>query len=419
MTALPDADRAGSGGSGGSGGAGGPEGSGVVPQRRDPDRAGDVDALLAQALDALAVSVRVADASLPDLPLVYADAAFERTTGYTAEEVVGRNCRFLQGDRRAQPGVGLLRDALASRAQVTVELVNVKKDGTPFTNEITLTPLADATGSVHHILALQRHVTAERATRDRGRSLRREQDELLRALQATLAPARLPRIPGVTLALRYLPGTRTRDGAAISGDFYDAWAIPGDDCAPAWSVVIGDVAGRGAQAAARTSAVRNLLRGVSYSGGDPAGVLRLLNRALLDTPSDRFVTVALAHLLLAPDGERGRVLRLAPGGHPHPLLLREGTAAPLGSPGTLLGALEEVSVADTEHALLPGDHVVLFTDGITEAGPPADQFGSRRPAAAAAGGGPEAVADAVLFALDAHAGLPDDDCALLVVAVER
>ncbi|MNS44209.1 Alkaline phosphatase synthesis sensor protein PhoR [compost metagenome] len=112
-----------------------------------------------RALDAIANGVLITDAGLPDNQIIYANEAFSRLTGYAAEEILGRNCRFLQGDDRAQPEIARLREAIASGQPVHLELRNYRKDGTMFWNELFIAPVRDGEGKVTHFVGVQQDVT--------------------------------------------------------------------------------------------------------------------------------------------------------------------------------------------------------------------------------------------------------------------
>jgi two-component system sporulation sensor kinase C len=104
--------------------------------------------------------ISVADASQPDLPLVYVNPAFEVMTGYLLEEVQGKNCRFLQGEDRNQPSLVVLREAVAARREVVTVIRNYRKDGTGFWNELSLSPIRNRDGQVTHIVGIQMDVSA-------------------------------------------------------------------------------------------------------------------------------------------------------------------------------------------------------------------------------------------------------------------
>ncbi len=104
--------------------------------------------------------ISVADATRPDLPLVYVNPAFEVMTGYGLEEVEGKNCRFLQGSMQDQPSITLLRDALRDQREITVTLKNFRKDGSAFWNELSLSPIRNREGALTHVVGIQTDVTA-------------------------------------------------------------------------------------------------------------------------------------------------------------------------------------------------------------------------------------------------------------------
>jgi diguanylate cyclase (GGDEF)-like protein/PAS domain S-box-containing protein len=111
-------------------------------------------------LDSMGNGVSVSDATLPDLPLVYVNPAFERMTGYAAAEVCGRNCRFLQGQDSDQPGLAEIREAIRDRRDAHSLLKNYRKDGTPFWNELYMSPVFDLEGRLTHFVGFQNDVTA-------------------------------------------------------------------------------------------------------------------------------------------------------------------------------------------------------------------------------------------------------------------
>jgi diguanylate cyclase (GGDEF)-like protein/PAS domain S-box-containing protein len=112
-----------------------------------------------QVLESVTAGVTIADATLPDMPLVYVNPAFERMTGYTRQEVIGRNCRFLQGTDRDQPALADLRRAMREGIAMTTLLRNYRKDGSAFWNELYLSPVHDLNGRPTHFAGIQNDVT--------------------------------------------------------------------------------------------------------------------------------------------------------------------------------------------------------------------------------------------------------------------
>jgi serine phosphatase RsbU (regulator of sigma subunit) len=208
----------------------------------------------------------------------------------------------------------------------------------------------------------------------------------------------------------------------VGGDLYDV--VPGGDTnADACDVVVADVCGKGAEAAALTALIRHTVRAEIDHGLGPAAVLERLNRAMLHASGGRpgrFATVAHARLSRTP---KGAEVRLASAGHPPPLLVRDGRATPVPVSGTLLGIYPDVTLTEVTFDLHHGEIMVLYTDGVTEARCSEGLYGTERLACAVAsapGGTADAIADHILADVDAfQCGQQRDDIAILVVeAVE-
>ena len=243
--------------------------------------------------------------------------------------------------------------------------------------------------------------------------LYRERSYIARTLQESLLPPELPEVAGAEVAARFHPAG---EAVEVGGDFYDVF-----DTSHGWSVVMGDVCGKGADAAAVTALARYTLRTLGIQETSPAEVLRKLNEALLrQRPDRRFCTVAYASLQV--NGGGSAEVCLSSGGHPLPLVLRaDGTVEAVGEPGTLLGVLAEVSLTDTAVRLQRGDVMVLYTDGVTEARGPRGMFGSDALAsvlASCAGLDAKSVAARIESAvLEIQEGHPRDDIAILAVRI--
>ena len=190
----------------------------------------------------------------------------------------------------------------------------------------------------------------------------RQRSAIARTLQSSLLPPVLPDIAGVEAAALY---RAAGEGIDVGGDFYDLFNVAGDD----WIAVIGDVCGKGPEAAAVTALARYTIRSAAVRRRSPASILEWLNDAMCRHDlNGRFCTIACVHL----DTSRP-VIRVvvACGGHPPALLRRvDGTVEELGSPGTLLGLVRDPQLEDRHSELHPGDALVLYTDGITEARAP-------------------------------------------------
>jgi len=120
---------------------------------------GIIPHVLTQILDTCVNGVTLSDPDMPDSPIVYANSVFEQLTGYSQEEILGRNCRFLQGEDRDQPALDEIRAALKEHAPVEVTLRNYRKDGTLFHNRLSIQPLRDAEGRLIYYLGVQYDVS--------------------------------------------------------------------------------------------------------------------------------------------------------------------------------------------------------------------------------------------------------------------
>jgi sigma-B regulation protein RsbU (phosphoserine phosphatase) len=252
----------------------------------------------------------------------------------------------------------------------------------------------------------------ERHERDRAERDRRRIQALNRALQTSLLPPVLPPVPGVELEARYQPALA---GLEVGGDFYDVFDTGGD-----WAIVIGDVCGKGPEAAAVTAVARWTIRSVAMDIRQPSQVLRKVNEALIHQQlDDRFCTIAYARVVPTSQGIRVSVCR---GGHPAPLIVRsQGEIEPFGTAGTLIGILPEVRLWEETTQLHAGDALVFYTDGVTEARRGREQFGDERlreTLGTCHGQSAAQIADAIESAvLDFGGPEPSDDIAILVLRV--
>ncbi|NNM88970.1 MAG: EAL domain-containing protein [Phycisphaerae bacterium] len=135
----------------------------IVHDLSEQKRAEESLWLARRAMDASATGLTIADGRQPDLPLIYANPAFLQMTGYTRDEVQGRNCRFLQNDDRNQPELDTLRAAIKKGQPCEVILRNYRKDGTAFWNEITIAPVFDAAGLITHYIGTQKDISDRKA----------------------------------------------------------------------------------------------------------------------------------------------------------------------------------------------------------------------------------------------------------------
>ncbi|HVL90165.1 MAG TPA: SpoIIE family protein phosphatase [Actinomycetota bacterium] len=193
--------------------------------------------------------------------------------------------------------------------------------------------------------------------RKKARESETEARLLARTLQESLIPPEPARIPGLEVAAAYRPAG---SGEAIGGDFYDVFETANNN----WVAVIGDVSGKGADAARVTAAARYTLRAAAMRSTKPRLVLSALNDALLHHGFGRFCTVAYSHIAFRDGTVR---VTVACAGHPLPVIVSpDATIRTEGRPGTMVGAFEEVVLEDTTFELKPGEAMILYTDGIPE-----------------------------------------------------
>jgi phosphoserine phosphatase RsbU/P len=344
-----------------------------------------------RALAATAEGITISDARLPDNPLIYANAGFERLTGYSVAEVLGRNCRFLQGPATDEAALNELRAAIREQREITVQLLNYRKDGATFWNRLSVTPVRDPSGAVTHFIGVQSDVTAEKRAQDAlreanerleaaSRSIKQDLDAAA-AVQRSLLPAALPRIPGFRFAWEFRPCQE------LAGDFLNVLSL--DDRHVGLYIL--DVSGHGVAAALLSVTLSHFLslvpdRSVLYQPSPdnpgrygvaaPSEVVGRLNRQFRIGPrTTQYFTMVYGVL-----DARTREFRYVTAGHPRPMHVR-----PNEPPRTLefggmpVGLLPNASYEERTVVLEPGDRLYLATDGLTEAENAAGQeFGATR-----------------------------------------
>jgi sigma-B regulation protein RsbU (phosphoserine phosphatase) len=238
-----------------------------------------------------------------------------------------------------------------------------------------------------------------------------ERRKVARTLQASLLPPALPHVDGVGFAAEYVP-----TGSEVGGDFYDVVPLPDDQ--DSWIVVVGDVSGKGVQAATVTGLVRDVIRILVDDGKPMAEILCRVNRTLVQRGGGRYCTLAMASVTRQPDGTLEVCLHLA--GHDRAVLVRaNGTTSFVGAGGTALGLLETIASPSVAVLLRPGDSLIFYTDGVTERRRGRELFGTARlrEAAAPLAGYPADVIAARLRSTTINFSVeePRDDIAILVL----
>jgi PAS domain S-box-containing protein len=383
--------------------------------------------------------------------LVWVNPSFTRLTGYPLEEVAGRNCRFLQGPNTDRAAVARIADALRSQEPITEVLLNYRRDGTAFWNQLSISPVTDGAGEVVNFVGVQNDVT-ERAPalvpelpergadrhpddptagtaprpapgRRPGRALRagRGQRPALRdrarrggdaAAQPAAGRAGRRRAAGGCL----LPGRRRRQPGR--GDWYDVLPLPDG----AIGLAVGDVVGHDLSAAAAMGQLRGVLRSYAWDGGRPGSVLDRCDQLVQGLEMAALATAVYARLE-PPDPDGTRRLRYANAGHPTPLLLRPSSELVRldGHRSPMIGVLPPDGRGRGEAEIrCPPGSLVLYTDGLTDvAGDDADErtaLVERTVAGVGSGATAQTVVDTVLTACKpTRLG---DDVALLAVRLD-
>ncbi|WP_235921767.1 PP2C family protein-serine/threonine phosphatase [Lentzea tibetensis] len=350
--------------------------------------------------------------TLPDGTIVKVNATLLGWLGYDRDEVVGRK-RFPElltvGSRiYHETHVAPLLRMQGEVGGLALDVVAV--DGTRLPVLVTSAVKTDADGEP---LLIRITVFDARDRRAYERELlraRQEAERLATTLQRTLLPPTLPSVPGLDIAAYYHHASPDE----VGGDFYDLFPLADGR----WGLFLGDVCGKGAPAAAVTSLTRYTLRSAAVYDPDPLAVLTNLNRVLShNSDGPRFCTVIFG--VLDPDDF---VVTLAGGGHTSPLLLRDdGVAEYVDVGGQLVGVLPDARFSSASVRLGPGDTLLLYTDGITEARTDAgrNRFGEDALLTFATGLTPTTASDAVVAVETLLKGFGDgldDDTAVLALS---
>ncbi|MFJ4555625.1 PP2C family protein-serine/threonine phosphatase [Streptomyces massasporeus] len=241
-------------------------------------------------------------------------------------------------------------------------------EGEPLLIRITVFDASDRRAYEKELLRRREEAERARAEADEARRQaeadRARLADALAVLQRSLVPDSLPAVPGLETAVHYHAASPDQ----LGGDFYDLFPVAGNR----WAFFLGDVCGKGPEAASLTSLTRYTLRAAAHHDPDPASALTTLNAVLHERYTGdgdpRYCTCIFG--IVEPGGEHGpTTVRLASGGHPPALVLRsDGRAEFLPTPGGLLiGVVPGAPIGTAETVLAPGDTVVLYTDGLTEA----------------------------------------------------
>jgi PAS domain S-box-containing protein len=331
-----------------------------------------------RALATTAEGIAIADARQPDFPLVYVNSGFERLTGYSASEVLGHNCRFLQGPGTDQATLDKLRAAMRERRECTIQVLNYRKDGSTFWNRLSITPIRDSSGAVTHLIGVQSDVTEQKLAEEALEAARQRLEEANRSLrkdleaaakiQQSLLPTVLPNVPGANFAWSFRPCSE------LAGDILNIFAMDNESV----GLYVLDVSGHGVAAALLSVTVSRLLSPIPgqsflyepapdpsgrYPLAQPAEVLKRLNRQFpFDPRTAQYFTIFYGRL----DIKTGE-LYYCSAGHPGPVYVPcGGQPRTLTSGGVPVGLFPNPPYETHLLCLEPGDRLYVATDGILE-----------------------------------------------------
>lgn len=354
-------------------------------------------------LDSMADAVFVID---PFGRIVDVNPAGAQLVAATRTALLGRRFEdVLPGTHVAPGGDG---DAM----ELTLEDGRDQGDGAERrTFDVSHQRLTDGSGRTAGDLVVLREITERVRAGARLQRVLDEKSRVAAALQASMVPHRLPDVAGSELASRYEPAG---DGSEVGGDFLDVFSLDGQT----WGFVLGDVSGKGAEAAAVSAAARYTLRALADADRSPAKTVGEVNdRLLVQTDPERHCT--LVYGILRP-GKDGMSVTLTLAGHHQPMVRRAtGEVKEVGCPGTALALFDQPELHDTSLDLAPGELMCAFTDGLVEARRGRDMFGSERLAELLRRHGHLPVDELAGVVVDAvrdfHGGELVDDVAMLLV----
>lgn len=314
-----------------------------------------------RALSAVAEGITISDNLQPDNPIIYANSGFEKLTGYRIEDVLGKNCRFLQGPDTDPGTVKEIREAVHEQRECTVEILNYRKDGTPFWNRLSITPVRDADGNVTNYIGIQSDITkrknAEEALRITAQQLesanRRMKNDLeeARQLQLAMLPKNIPRLPYLDIAVCM------NTAQEVGGDYYD-FNVDSNDTLTA---AIGDATGHGLKAGTIVTATKILFNSLVPSP-NPVKILQEMSRALKEMG---FHNMYMAMIIAKVTRER---LLISSAGMPFTYYYRiaDKRVAEIALKGMPLGGFPNFPYQSMEMALHKGDTFLLMSDGLME-----------------------------------------------------
>ncbi|MEK4032574.1 PAS domain S-box protein [Methylocystis sp. IM3] len=312
-----------------------------------------------RAMEAVRVGVVISDARDPKHPNIYVNPALSDITGYSRDELLKAGVQLLYGPGADSKAFPQFRRILTGGQSYEITLQNRRKNGELFWNEILISPVPDESGLITHYVSVQTDVTERRRAEQNRRDL-----EIAKQIQLSLLPSRPLRMRRAEVAGFCLPATH------VGGDYFDYF-----ENADGADLVIADVSGHNVGAALIMTEVRSMVRARcrQSASAHPSEILHDLNELLHDdlTKAELFITMFCCRF--EPETLK---LKYANGGHNPALLLHAGSCecAQLDGEGLVIGAKRSVTFEEKIARLEPGDKLLFYTDGVTEAQDASGEF---------------------------------------------
>jgi PAS domain S-box-containing protein len=322
--------------------------------------------LIKNAADNSTEGITISNITLPDEPLIYVNEGFVKLTGYTKEETIGKNCRFLQGEGTDPQSVQKLRKAIQEKKKCTVRILNYHKDGTPFWNRLSISPLINDRQEVTHYVGIQSDITELTETKEvlelANWDLRMFSNKINAELeqakiaQQVILPVSFPESNKVKFVSKFIPMEK------IGGDFFDVF----ESSKGVFGMMIADVTGHGISAALHTFMSSTVFKNASRGETSSAKIMNLTNKRLFQKMyEDTFLTMFL--ILYNTEND---TITFTQAGHPPGLLLRKSTREiiPLRTMDPIVGVLSDDEVRFSQETLkvIKGDKILLYTDALLE-----------------------------------------------------
>jgi PAS domain S-box-containing protein len=313
-----------------------------------------------RALATTAEGITISDKLQKDNPIVYANEGFESLTGYANADVLGKNCRFLQGEKTDPETIEEIRTSIREERPCSVEILNYRKDGTTFWNGLSITPIRDESGRVTNFLGIQSDITKRKeyenaislqsAKLEQTNQQMKNDLEEARDLQLAMLPSELPKLPYLDIAVAMTTAQE------VGGDYYDFYQADQN-----LTFAIGDATGHGLKAGTIVTATKALLNSVS-STNNPEDMLSIISGSLKDMG---FRKMYMA-MLLAKISDKKMVLSSA--GMPFTYYYRQTdqTVNEIQLGGMPLGSFPQFIYQSEKIDLNKGDTFLFHSDGFSE-----------------------------------------------------